>query len=247
MAADSHKELQKSVTFGNWVRKDIQYSQFQNYELTYAHFVRFPTPFSWGNWQPGSSPGNTFIIYYTLWRNAKHIIYLSYAFLPLSIFATFLPLSNFETNIIYFSYANDPIISSQSVGANNMHDIIAYYKLLANNFNPTSVRKKSSKLWKSRRQLSFPKEQRPLTQKHTQRHCYLTKLRFMAKSKKVSNKSAVAQPSNKINHQQILKSIHSYKILAVIKINDLLKCQRLLYQIRFKLIMSSWWRDKISW
>jgi len=46
MAADSHKELQKSVTFGNWVRKDIQYSQFQNYELTYAHFVRFPTPFS---------------------------------------------------------------------------------------------------------------------------------------------------------------------------------------------------------
>ena len=40
------KELQKSVTFGNWVRKDIQYSQFQNYELTYAHFVRFPTPFS---------------------------------------------------------------------------------------------------------------------------------------------------------------------------------------------------------
>ena len=36
------------------MRKDIQYSQFQNYELTYAHFVRFP---SWERWPPGSSPG----------------------------------------------------------------------------------------------------------------------------------------------------------------------------------------------
>jgi hypothetical protein len=43
MAADSHKELQKCGDFGDWVRKDIQYSQFQNYELTYAHFVRFPS------------------------------------------------------------------------------------------------------------------------------------------------------------------------------------------------------------
>jgi len=42
MAADSHKELQKSGRFGHWVRKDIQYSQFQNYELTYAHFIRAP-------------------------------------------------------------------------------------------------------------------------------------------------------------------------------------------------------------
>jgi len=75
MAAKSHKELQKCQDFGNWVRKDIQYSQFQNYELTYGHFVRwnkqnkisnfteisfkinlcrFP---SWGIWLPGSSPG----------------------------------------------------------------------------------------------------------------------------------------------------------------------------------------------
>ena len=36
------------------MRKDIQYSQFQNYELTYAHFVRFP---SWEQLPPGSSPG----------------------------------------------------------------------------------------------------------------------------------------------------------------------------------------------
>ncbi len=54
MAAESHKELQKCQDFGGWVRKDIQYSQFQNYELTYGHFVRFP---SWGHWPPGSSPG----------------------------------------------------------------------------------------------------------------------------------------------------------------------------------------------
>ena len=73
MAADSHKELQKNVTFGNWVRKDIQYSQFQNYELTYAHFVRFPTPFSWGTWQPGSSPRirqDLYIILRGFWRDA---------------------------------------------------------------------------------------------------------------------------------------------------------------------------------
>ena len=56
MAAESHKELQKCQDFGDWVRKDIQYSQFQNYELTYGHFVRFP---SWGHWPPGSSPGTT--------------------------------------------------------------------------------------------------------------------------------------------------------------------------------------------
>jgi len=43
MAAESHKELQKCGHFGDWMRKDIQYSQFQNYELTYAHFVRFPS------------------------------------------------------------------------------------------------------------------------------------------------------------------------------------------------------------
>ena len=57
MAAESHKELQKCGHFGDWLRKDIQYSQFQNYELTYAHFVRFP---SWERWPPGSSPGRNF-------------------------------------------------------------------------------------------------------------------------------------------------------------------------------------------
>ena len=74
MAADSHKELQQNVTFGNWVRKDIQYSQFQNYELTYAHFVRFPTPFSWGIWQPGSSPRirqDLYIILEGFWPDAN--------------------------------------------------------------------------------------------------------------------------------------------------------------------------------
>jgi len=42
-AADSHQELRKCNRFGDWLRKDAQYSQFQNYELTYAHFVRFPS------------------------------------------------------------------------------------------------------------------------------------------------------------------------------------------------------------
>ena len=54
MANESHRELQKTGSFGDWARKDIQYSQFQNYELTYAHFVRFP---SWERWPPGLSPG----------------------------------------------------------------------------------------------------------------------------------------------------------------------------------------------
>lgn len=43
MAAESHKELQARQDFGDWLRKDIQYMSFQNYELTYAHFVRFPS------------------------------------------------------------------------------------------------------------------------------------------------------------------------------------------------------------
>ena len=56
-AAESHKELRTCNRFGDWLRKDAQYSQFQNYELTYAHFVRFP---SWEKWPPGSSPGRNF-------------------------------------------------------------------------------------------------------------------------------------------------------------------------------------------
>ncbi len=43
MAAASHKELQVCQRFGEWIRNDIQYSSVQNYELTYAHFVRFPS------------------------------------------------------------------------------------------------------------------------------------------------------------------------------------------------------------
>ncbi len=43
MAAECHKELQDRQHFGDWIRNDIQYSSFQNFELTYAHFVRFPS------------------------------------------------------------------------------------------------------------------------------------------------------------------------------------------------------------
>ena len=72
MAADSHKELQMCRNFGDWIRNDIQYSSFQNYELTYAHFIRFP---SWEISPPGSSPG----------RRAKYTsssrTFISYSFL----------------------------------------------------------------------------------------------------------------------------------------------------------------------
>ena len=54
MAASCHKELQVRQHFGEWIRNDIQYSSVQNFELTYAHFVRFP---SWEISPPGSSPG----------------------------------------------------------------------------------------------------------------------------------------------------------------------------------------------
>lgn len=43
MAASCHKELQVRQHFGEWIRNDIQYSSVQNFELTYAHFVRFPS------------------------------------------------------------------------------------------------------------------------------------------------------------------------------------------------------------
>ena len=125
MAADSHKELQKSVTFGNWVRKDIQYSQFQNYELTYAHFVRFPTPFSWGIWQPGSSPGNTWILPYSLyllWRDANNYFFLS-DFLTLNILST-------NTNT---SHTTNIPSRTVAVVVNIMHAIFSAYQICPKN------------------------------------------------------------------------------------------------------------------
>ncbi|CAB4060439.1 speD [Lepeophtheirus salmonis] len=42
-SVDSHKELFKATNMGEWVRNGFQYSNFQNYDLTYSHFVRFPS------------------------------------------------------------------------------------------------------------------------------------------------------------------------------------------------------------
>ena len=42
-AADCHKELNLCKQYGDWVRKDINYCSMQNYELTYAHFIKFPS------------------------------------------------------------------------------------------------------------------------------------------------------------------------------------------------------------
>ena len=227
MAADSHKELQKSVTFGNWVRKDIQYSQFQNYELTYAHFVRFPNPFSWGNWQPGSSPGN--YILHILWRDATYFYFPS----------AFLTVKHFVTNLNYIACAITHIISSRTVGVNNMQ------QLLTHNTNPISVRKHVSTRMNIRLKLLCTNQQYLVTSKDKQRNHQMTTPKFTGNSNKViSRKKFKAQYSNKLN--QFYESIYFYKFLGVLKMNHLLKCQILIYQIRVKLI-TSWWRDKISW
>lgn len=43
VAAPSHQELKVCGRFGDWIRNDIQYCSFQDCDLTYAHFARFPS------------------------------------------------------------------------------------------------------------------------------------------------------------------------------------------------------------
>jgi len=43
VAAPSHQELKVCEQFGDWIRNDIQYCSFQDCDLTYAHFARFPS------------------------------------------------------------------------------------------------------------------------------------------------------------------------------------------------------------
>ncbi|XP_069705387.1 S-adenosylmethionine decarboxylase proenzyme isoform X2 [Periplaneta americana] len=42
LAADCPRELEKT-SFGDWLRHDIQYCRFKNYDLTYAFYSKFPS------------------------------------------------------------------------------------------------------------------------------------------------------------------------------------------------------------
>lgn len=44
-AQDAGHELDYKTTIGDWKRRDIQYCRFPGYDLTYAHYSKFP---SWG-------------------------------------------------------------------------------------------------------------------------------------------------------------------------------------------------------
>ncbi|XP_021920742.1 S-adenosylmethionine decarboxylase proenzyme [Zootermopsis nevadensis] len=42
-AAEFPRELEKTPAFGDWLRHDIQYCRFKNYDLTYAFYSKFPS------------------------------------------------------------------------------------------------------------------------------------------------------------------------------------------------------------
>ncbi|PNF23869.1 S-adenosylmethionine decarboxylase proenzyme [Cryptotermes secundus] len=42
-AAECPRELEKTSSFGDWLRHDIQYCRFKNYDLTYAFYSKFPS------------------------------------------------------------------------------------------------------------------------------------------------------------------------------------------------------------
>lgn len=44
-AVDAGHELDYKTSIGEWKRRDIQYCRFPGYDLTYAHYTKFP---SWG-------------------------------------------------------------------------------------------------------------------------------------------------------------------------------------------------------
>lgn len=44
-AIDAGHELDYKTSIGEWKRRDIQYCRFPGYDLTYAHYTKFP---SWG-------------------------------------------------------------------------------------------------------------------------------------------------------------------------------------------------------
>ncbi|XP_047109291.1 S-adenosylmethionine decarboxylase proenzyme isoform X1 [Schistocerca piceifrons] len=42
-AAASPKELERQTSFGDWLRHDVQYCRFKNYDLIYAFYSKFPS------------------------------------------------------------------------------------------------------------------------------------------------------------------------------------------------------------
>ena len=274
MAADSHKELQKSVTFGNWVRKDIQYSQFQNYELTYAHFVRFPTPFSWEIWQPGLSPGNSWNLVKTssnrlsiFNHDANSNIFTFFKlFYSTQIFLTFQISSTFTTH--YKTH-----VDSQNVKLIKMHEMITFLIKTSlywiNHYNTFMA-------------CFIPAQElgtisNYITDCHIVIYChilplfeiiYIITITTNALKYKIqtnlmkSPKNVISQPNfvksniqkkspfynQKKNQMMFYEQLYLYITLCSLTINNLLNFKILVYQIiQMKLITSSWWRDKISW
>ena len=219
--------MQKSVTFGNWVRKDIQYSQFQNYELTYAHFVRFPTPFSWEIWQPGSSPGNNWNLvkssgnrFIFLWRDAnliKNSYFTSSSSSKLSLTSLiYSPISNFK------SY-----LHSQNIHITIMHDMITFSIKIFIRIIDSNI----SKLQHQRNSIEFSENENS-QQKFIKTH--------------IQKKSpSYNQMKNQI---RFYEQLYLYITICLLTINNLLNFKILVYQIiQVKLMTSCWWRDKISW
>lgn len=42
-AVDAGHELDYKTSIGEWNRRDIQYCRFPGYDLTYAHYSKFPS------------------------------------------------------------------------------------------------------------------------------------------------------------------------------------------------------------
>ena len=258
MAADSHKELQKSVTFGNWVRKDIQYSQFQNYELTYAHFVRFPTPFSWEIWQPGSSPGNTWNLVKSsgnrlliFRRDANpNIFVFSKLFLSIQISLTTIT-SIFTTqsikvhDMITFLIKTSPYCSNQYntlmacfIPTWKLVTIFKYFKNCH-----TEISLFLELIYLSKMNINILKDNIQIFSIEFPKH-------KISQPKFVKSHIQKNPPSyNQIKNQMVFyEHLCLYITLCSLTINNLLNFKILVYQIiQMKLITSSWWRDKISW
>ncbi|XP_066992418.2 S-adenosylmethionine decarboxylase proenzyme [Anabrus simplex] len=43
VASKTSRELEKTSSFGDWMRQDIQFCSFKNYDLTYAFYSKFPS------------------------------------------------------------------------------------------------------------------------------------------------------------------------------------------------------------
>ena len=242
MAAHSHKELQKNVTFGNWVRKDIQYSQFQNYELTYAHFVRFPTPFSWGTWQPGSSPRirqALDIIFKGFWRDANSNYLYS--------------LESQDNEILAFNVFNSStthnISSSHGVGIHIVHEQSMHHPSIINlhySFIIFALYCTLQKCWSlhfkllpSYNILAIHNDLKQQKAKELGDHQGLKRIRIF-KNEICNNRT------KHLNHYQLKDLLCLYTQIFIG--NNLLKYLFfILQQMRDKLIISCWWRDKISW